>query len=355
VRPALAACLLAIGLLVAPHAVQGNMAQTAFEGDRSSILVPGGATTVRVDHEELSFVLRTLAVAEVTASYQVTNAGAAAESDDVAFALVRPGGGSGDDETTEAPTSVEVDGARVRFRAVIEPDVDGRWSSLPVRSAAGVGLLLFHLDFEPGQTRSVTVRYEHHADVDRRASVHGTLGFDYLLSPARHWAGFGPLDISVRLPAHVAFSSRLPFERDGDGYRAHFAGLPEGELRFEVTSLDGVWLGMTAPGDYWVILLVVLLAATIAVGARLGRRWAGSTGWKRVLLPLLVAGPLAAMASVAVELLLGVVFPDGALGVGYGPFLGSAFLVLLAMPIGAVVSAVAARRARQLSAAHPPD
>jgi hypothetical protein len=68
-----------------------------------------------------------------------------------------------------------------------------------------------------------------------------------------------------------------------------------------------------------------------------------------VLLPLLVAGPLAGMCVIAVELLLSVVFPDGALGVGYGPVLGSAFLVLLAMPLGAAASAVSARRRRRLS------
>jgi hypothetical protein len=349
-RLALAVWLAAACLLVASGVARANMAQTAFDGDRSSTLVPGGATTVRVDHEELSFALRTLAVADVTASYRLTNAGAAVESDDVAFALVRPGGASGDVETTDAPTSVEVDGAPVPFRAVTDPDVDGRWSTLPRRNGeAGVGLLLFHIDFAPGQTRAVTVRYEHHADEDRRVSVHGTLGFDYLLSPARHWAAFGPLDISVRVPGHARFSSRLPFARDGDRYRAHFAGLPEGELRFEVTSLDGLWFGMTAPGDYWMILLVVVMAAAIAVSVRVGRRWAASTGWKRVLLPLLVAGPLAGMCVIAVELLLSVVFPDGALGVGYGPVLGSAFLVLLAMPLGAAASAVSARRRRRLS------
>jgi hypothetical protein len=349
VRSPRAAVLLAIFLVAAPRAARANMAQAYFEGDRSSILVPDGATKVRVDHEELSFLLRDLATAEVTASYHLTNTGSAVEADDVAFAFVRGEHAEGE---AEPRASIEADGAPVSFRALSDPDVAGRWSTLRGPSGGeGVGLLLFHLDFAPGQTRSVIVRYDARADVDEKTNLNSTYGFDYLLSPARRWAGFGPLDISVRVPERASFASPLPFQRDGDTYRAHFAGLPEGELRFETTSLDGVWLGMTGHGGYEAILLAAVAATAIAVSTRVGRLWAGARGWKRALLPLFVGGPLASACCIPVVALLCAIFPDRALGFGYAAGVGAILMVLLAGPIGVAASAVAAARRSRIARA----
>jgi hypothetical protein len=351
-RAARIALLLAL-LLFAPRG-HANISQYFFEGDRSTILVPGGTTTVRVDHEELSFVLNSPDLAKVTAIYHLTNAGAAAEADDVAFAFVRGERRSAD---ADARSAIQVDGAPLPFRAITDPDLEGRWSMLRLPHGqvwrdprGGVGLLLFHLDFEPGKTLAVTVRYEQTASEDDHGTVNGTSGFDYLLSPAKSWAGFGPLDVSVRgVPESSSFSSPLPFAREGDTYRAHFESLPSGELHFETTSRAGLWFGMTKPDDYAAILLTAVLLATLGVSAGVGWLWAGVTDRRRVLLPLFVAGPLAAMSSLGVTELLWAVFPYGALGHGYGNIVLCALLVFFAMPLGAAVSAVsAARRSRAL-------
>lgn len=346
---ALAAVLLATCLLVAPRVARANMSKSYVDGDRSSVLLPGGPTTVRVDREELSFVLPRLSTAFVTASYTLTNAGATAETDDVAFAFVpseeRPAGGA------DAHASIEVDGVRVSFRTAEDPDAR-RWSTLPYQASgsapAGVGLLLFSLDFAPGQTRAVTVRYEQQANELDGSSVNGTFTFDYLLSPARHWAAFGPLDVSVRVvPANVRLSSSLPLRRDGDTYRAHLAGLPDGELHFETTSLDGTWFGMTGSDGYVAILLAAVVLAALGSGAGVGRSWFLAMGWTRVLLPVVIGGPAAAACALAVFALAGAAFPGHALGVGYERAVLSVPVVLLALPIGAVVSAVAASRRRR--------
>jgi hypothetical protein len=419
---------LAATLLAAPRPARANMAKAVLDGERYGAIVPDGATAVRVDGESLSFVLAPgLTTATVTASYRLTNGGAAAESADVAFVFTR-GEGASDDPGARA--TLEADGAPLEVRAVSDadllaprlqawleahPEVDralrahdgeaslpglvaaagGRCSDgcaalvawyratadpeqdrLPaaledetlvraaheaIPAAAGevargwstladlrLGFLLFHLDFRPGQTRAVTVRYVQRAGVDRQAYVNETYSFTYLLSPARRWAGFGPLDVSIQVPGRALFSSGAPFRREGGTYRAALPALPEGELGFAVTSLDGLWLGMTRPGGYWAILAAAMAAAAIAVGHAAGRVWAGATRWTRVLLPLLTAGPLAAVCSFAVLVLVLWAFPPQALGFGYDALLGGALLIVLAAPVGAVASAVtAARRARR--------
>ena len=433
-----ARCVLALilVLLAAPRAARANMAKAVLDGQRSGTLVPEGATSVRVDREALSFALAPDLASAVTASYQLTNTGAAAEAADVAFVFVR--GDLRDDDPT-AHAFLEADGAPLRFRAVtdaglLEPklrgwldehpdlthalgapgdpdqaairglvqaaggrclgscdglvswyrstsaegerrpagddaildaardaipgavaDLAGKWTTFTGRDArARLGFLLFHLDFQPGQRRTLTVHYRQQAGDDREAAVNATYVFDYLLSPGRRWAGFGPLDISVHVPGRARFTSPLPFRREGDTYRAELPGLPPGELRFEAMSLDGLWFGMTEPGGYWAILIAAIAAAATAIAAAAGKRWASAAGWKRVGLPLLVAGPLAAVCSLAVFALLMAAYPHHALGFGYGGFLGGLLLVVLAGPVGAALAAIAAarERARERSLAH---
>jgi hypothetical protein len=414
------------------------MAKAVLGSERTGTLVPEGATAVRVERELLAFSLApNLASAAVTAAYQLTNTGAAAESADVAFAFVR---GERHDEDPTAQAALEADGAPLPFRAVSDaelllPKLRGWLSEHPaiadalsgrddpdrnairglVEAAGGrcpggcdaliswhrnalsegehrsareqdeaileaareaipgavadltskwttftggdartrLGFLLFHLDFLPGQKRTLTVHYRQQAGEDRGAAVNTTFVFDYLLSPARRWAGFGPLDVSVSVPSHTQFSSPLPFERGGDTYHVALPGLPDGELRFEAMPLDGLWLGMTGTCGYWAIVILAIAATALAIATAAGRQWANVTGWKRASVPLLVAGPLAAVCSLAVLVLLLSVFPPHALGFGYGGILGGALLVLLAAPIGAAVAAVTAARRRKRTVSQP--
>jgi hypothetical protein len=216
------------------------------------------------------------------------------------------------------------------------------WSTLGARR---MGWLLFHLDFAPGQSRTVTVQYQHRPTEDLAAHVNPTFTYEYLLSPAKSWAGFGPLEVTLRLPEKTRLSTALPFRVEGDLHRALLSELPEGELRFEVTSLRGLWFGMADPSSYWVILTIAVALTTLAVGMSAGRRWARRRpGWRRGLLHLVGSGLLAVVATIIVVVLLGAVFPGRALGFGYGPFFGSVLLILLAGPIGVVVSFVAQAR-----------
>ncbi len=58
--------------------------------------------------------------------------------------------------------------------------------------------------------------------------------FEYLLSPAQHWAGFGEIAIRVETPYYLTDSS-LQFTAVDDAYTFERNGLPMGELTFTIT------------------------------------------------------------------------------------------------------------------------
>jgi hypothetical protein len=250
-------------------------------------------------------------------------------------------------EGEQEPTSKrgEIDRAYEAAREAIPREVEAlsrRWSksAQPLRT----GFLLFHLDFAPGQSRAVTVRYEQRATEDRSARVNTTYRFVYLLSPARRWASFGPLDISVRAPPRVDLTASLPLRRDGDAYHASLPTLPDGELTISTMSRDGLWFGWSDPAGYWALVLAAMGLGALGIGAATGKWWQDRRGraWQGALLRIFVAGPLAAAVSFAALVLLASAFPPHALGYGYGAFFGGALLVLLSLPAGAAASFIAA-------------
>ncbi len=108
--------------------------------------------------------------------------------------------------------------------------------------------------------------------------------------------------------------------------------------------MRGLWLGMTEPRGYWIILMIAMAAVTALVGAAAGYLARARSGWRRVALPIVTAGPLAAVCNVAVLVLLLAAFPPAGLGFGYAGLIGGVLLVLISVPVGAVAGAVSAAR-----------
>ena len=107
------------------------------------------------------------------------------------------------------------------------------YSDLPLQ-------FLYTVDFPAGETVEVAVAYNTRSEGVREGTADWQHTFTYLLSPARHWADFGTLDLTVDAGESeypYVISSSLPLEaRSGGSYAAHVQGLPEEDLSFTLYS-----------------------------------------------------------------------------------------------------------------------
>ena len=62
--------------------------------------------------------------------------------------------------------------------------------------------------------------------------------YNYLLSPAQSWADFGSLNITVNTPYFMTESGTTDFTKTENGYAVSLEKLPEGELEFELCSVE---------------------------------------------------------------------------------------------------------------------
>lgn len=73
--------------------------------------------------------------------------------------------------------------------------------------------------------------------------------YTYLLSPAKGFSAFGPIDIVIRTPYFISDNGGFAFEKNGEGYEVHLDTLPEGELEFTLTEEDKAAAGTGAKKD----------------------------------------------------------------------------------------------------------
>jgi len=323
-------------IVAAARPARANIAEPSAKGALTGILEPQKEHGIRVDGERLTFDVHARRdAASVEAVYTMT-CGDAALAPEVAFAFVSA------DHAEALAASVHVDGQLVPVELVTKvADLQEGWSTLA--GGRTLGFLLFKLSFAPHQTRTVAVDYTQLANFDRTAGVYTKNTFEYLLSPARSWASFGPLQIEVKLPPDTSFASPLrELRRQGDAYVATLPTLPDGELVFDVSSSKGLWFGVTDPDFYFWIFLGALVLTIGAVGRVTGRRWPAVSAVRRVL----GVGVLGWGAAAAVMFCLLATFPAGGLGYGYDRPLLALLLVMLSGPVCVTVSFVSARAAR---------
>lgn len=95
--------------------------------------------------------------------------------------------------------------------------------------------------------------------------------YNYLLSPAQKWSGFNSLEIRINTPYYVVNSS-LYFEKTESGYVYISDGLPDGELEFELCTVEnpehktnyGYTIFAVIVIIVWALIILVPLALVIA-------------------------------------------------------------------------------------------
>lgn len=303
------------------------MAKWWSDGDRAGMLEPADDTAIRVDSEDLAFVVAPdLSRADVTATYRLTNGPEAADVE-VAFVVVHGDGASGIESA-----SVTIDGERIPT-GIDRQGRQERWSTLG--EPRKLAWITFRLAMAPSASRTVQVHYTQAAGSNMRTAANTVFTYDYLLSPAKHWARFGPLHLRVELPPETELrSSSVPLDANG---RADLPSLPGGELTFEVMSRKGLILGMTKPRNYWLLLALVLALVTIPSARWLGRRLPRG-------LAHLAVGAAAGAWNGALLAVVTPRFPPFALGFGYDVLSGTFAMIVLFSVIAMAVSTHSAPR-----------
>ena len=104
------------------------------------------------------------------------------------------------------------------------------------------GALLYEIEFQPAETRTITVSYTMRGAMDRRTTRQYAHKFLYLLQPAARWKDFQDLSLRILPNEHQAYliESSLPMERDGESgtYLGFFESLPEQDFYFAMYSTD---------------------------------------------------------------------------------------------------------------------
>lgn len=362
-----------IAVLAFAGTAHANAAQSHFEGDTAA--EPNGLRDVAIEHEDLAFDMRGLAeggwgphAIPVSAKYRIVNHGA-----EVTVPLVFASG-----SMVAAAFHVELDHQVVPTTTaspeqagampatwnapLTTPSLDG---GAPLEYYGGgnyrnryqreEGAAAFTLTISPGP-HELSVVYG--ADVDWGYGNSGTVVYKagYVLSPAREWASFGTLDLTVEVPAGWHAATSIPTVRTGDTLRGHFDKVPADTL------------GITTQAPVSVMHRIVLVALPILfvlvlfgggfglyrLGVWRAKKQSLGDAWTLMFFVWAIAIGVTGSAT-AFRATFFVPEEQAAAAHGYGAGLGtfgSVILALIALPIG---YAIIRSGRRSLLPVEPPD
>lgn len=245
--------------------VSANMAKPWEGGDRAGD--PVGIKDVAITHEELVIDLRPMVdrggLAKVSATYHLDNGGPDKPLD-LVFAM-------GSQATA---FRVTLDGAEITSTVPSDAPLPESWQ--PPKTTPGLdgAEVNYHLDnpflsvaFQvvvPAGRHEIAVTYNAEPVQSSWSSVL-QYQFAYVLSPARSWASFGGLDITVLVPEDWNIAMSPALKREGDTLRGSFATVPA----------DAVALTMRVPTMLYSVVGVVSLIvfALVALGGAVLLGW----------------------------------------------------------------------------------
>lgn len=297
-------CLVVYLACLAPRPAMANGLPVRMEAVTTGMVVAADDVPVAILKEELTIDLGLPprggmlwdAEARVRAVYRLENRSRERQELEVAFL----GWGLG---SRRADWQVRLAGKTLAVREHSSPSVAGLtppWPGLdpftgeryqPRHSTVGTPqAVFFPLVLEAGERADLEVSYVGRCGYDTQRYVNPLFHFNYLLSPARHWADFGYLEVRVRVPQGVRVASNLPLSYWQGDYVGTFGDLPGEELTVAYISTDGMWFGRyTNRMTVWLAMLVALLTA-----AGLLRFLGGKApGWGKIATQLCVLGATA--------------------------------------------------------------
>ena len=118
------------------------------------------------------------------------------------------------------------------------------WNGLPDLdiTPALMGWYEYELTLGPGERAVHTVTTPIYPTVDQDNRVNQgsrtIYGYNFLLSPARTWSGFGTLEVRINTPAYLIVSNLPGFEKTDAGYICSPKTVPDGEVEFVLCEED---------------------------------------------------------------------------------------------------------------------
>ena len=172
--------------------------------------------------------------------------------------------------------------------------LDGEYD---LRADIGYGSLTpYTFDITVGAKQEATLHMEATQLLGFDAARHMNVirHFAYLLAPAKNWAGFGTLNITVVVANNQIFTSNPPLtEQSRDAhtitYTGSFNGIPADALRVATISNQNLWLGSSAIVTIIPNAIVGFLAGLIgfALGVMMtkGSQPRPRSRWQRIYAP----------------------------------------------------------------------
>ncbi len=152
---------------------------------------------------------------------------------------------------------------------------------------------VYTVEFPPNSTKEVSVSYRADGTMDKTQTSKPLYTFDYILNPAKNWAGFKNLNIKISTPQQapyvVASNIELAREENEDKkdsyvYTATLPTLPEEDFTFtlysaeKITLLDKVEGKLNSSFGYFAplvigVVVLIIIAFIIKAALRLRRNY----------------------------------------------------------------------------------
>lgn len=264
VTPAVLVLVLGLLLSALPGSATANVGAPTRGGQRAG--EPTGIVDVAITRKELVIDLRKLpddGPVTVAATYQLENR-AGARRLDLVFA-------SGADELVDLRISFDdrplatrlLDGAILpaSWQAPTETPLPGG-GTLGFTLERANGTAGFQLDVPPGR-HELAISYAARAMTHHARHPVLLHQFGYVLSPARTWAGFGGLDVTVHTPPGWIAAITPAMPRTGDALHATFTNIPADAIALTVHAPLGAYpiLGIVSS----ILLALVILGGGVLV------------------------------------------------------------------------------------------
>ena len=95
----------------------------------------------------------------------------------------------------------------------------------------------YEITLAPGEKITNTIEAPLYPTIDEEYDP-DIYRYNYLLSPASTWAKFGNLNVDINTPLYLIDNSQDGFTKTKTGYNFKSSGLPEGELRFSLSTVE---------------------------------------------------------------------------------------------------------------------